>query len=43
MVVGLNEKVDSSIGTAITSHSNASVPVSVGRINLVRERDMVRK
>ena len=29
MVVGFNVKVDSSIGTAITSHSNASGPVSV--------------
>ena len=40
-MVGLNEKVDSSIGTAISSHSNTSGPVSVGLINLVRERDVV--
>ena len=43
MVVGLNEKVDSSLGTALTSHSNTSGPVSVGCINLVRECDVVRK
>ena len=43
MVVGLNEKVDSSLGTALSSHSNTCGPVSVGRINLVRERDVVRK
>ena len=43
MVVGLNEKVDSSLGTAISSHSNTSGPVFVGRVNLVRERDVVRK
>ena len=43
MIVGLSEKVDSSIGTAITSHSNTSEPVSVGRVNLIRERAMVRK
>ena len=43
MVVGLNEKVDSSLGTALSSHSNTCGPVSEGRINLVRERDVVRK
>ena len=43
MVVGLNEKVDSSLGTAISSHSNTSGPVSVGDVNLVRERDVVQK
>ena len=43
MVVGLTEKVDSSLGTALTSHPNTSGPVSGERINLVRERDMVRK
>ena len=43
MVVGLNEKVDSSLGTALTSPSNTSGPVSGGRINLVRQRDVVRK
>ena len=42
MVVGLSEKVDSSLGTAL-SNSNTSGPVSVGRINLVRECDVVRK
>ena len=43
MVVGLNEKVDSSQGTALTSRSNTSGPVSGGRINLVRECDIVCK
>ena len=43
MAVGLNEKVDSSLGTAISSNSNTSGPLSVGRINLVRECDVVRK
>ena len=43
MVVGLNEKVDSSIGTAISSHSNTSGPVPVERISLIRKRDVVRK
>ena len=42
MVIGINEKVDSSMGTAITCHSNACGLVSVGRISLVRERDMVQ-
>ena len=32
MVVGLNEKVDSSLGTASTSRNNTSRPVSGGRI-----------
>ena len=41
MVVGLNEKVDSSLGTAISRHSNTSWPVSVGPVNLVREVDVV--
>ena len=43
MVVGLNEKVDSSLDTALSSNSNTSGPVSAGCINLVRERDIVRK
>ena len=43
MVVGLYEKVDSSLGIALTSHPNTSRPVSGDRINLVRERDVVRK
>ena len=43
MVVGLSEKVDSSLGTALTSRSNTSGPVSGERFNLIRERDVVRK
>ena len=43
IVVGLNERIDSSLGTALSSHSNTSGPVSVGRINLVRKHDVVRK
>ena len=43
MVVGLNEKVDSSLGTAISSHSNTSGLVSIGWINLVREHDVLPK
>ena len=43
MVVGLNEKVDSSRGTALSSRFNTSGPVSGERINLIRERDVVRK
>ena len=34
MVVGLKEKMDSSLGTAVTSQINTSGPVSVGRVNL---------
>ena len=37
MVVGLNEKIDSSLGTALTSLSNTCGPVSGGGLNLVRE------
>ena len=43
MVVGLSERVDSSLGTALTSRSNTSGPVSGDRLNLIRERDVVRK
>ena len=43
MVVGLSEKVDSSLGTALTSRSNTSGPVSGEHVNLIRERDVVRK
>ena len=39
----LDKKVDSSLGTALTSHSNTSGSVSVGRINLIRECDVVWK
>ena len=43
MVVGHSEKVDSSLGTALTSRFNTSRPVSGERINLIRERDVVCK
>ena len=43
MVVGLNEKVDSSLGTALTSCPNTKEPVSGRRINLVRELEVVCK
>ena len=43
LVVGLSEKVDSSLGTALTSQSNTSGPVSGELFNLIRERDVVRK
>ena len=43
MVVGLSERVDSSLGTALTSQSNTSGPVSGDRLNLIREVDVVRK
>ena len=43
MVVGLSEKVDSSLGTALTSRSNTSGFVSGDRVNLSREQDVVRK
>ena len=36
MVVGLSEKVDSSPGTALTSRSNTSGPVSGECLNLIR-------
>ena len=41
MVVGLSERVDSSLGAALTSQSNTSGPVSGDRLNLIRERDVV--
>ena len=34
-MVGLREKLDSSLGTAVTSQSNTSGPVPLGQINLV--------
>ena len=43
MVVELSEKVDSSLGIALTSRFNTSGPVSGERINLIREHDVVRK
>ena len=43
MVVGLSERVDSSLGTALTSRQNTSGPVPGDRLNLIRERDVVRK
>ena len=42
-MVGLREKMDSSLGTAVTSQSNNSEPVPLGGINLPRECDVVRK
>ena len=41
MVVGLSERVDSSLVTALTSPSNTRGPVSGDRLNLIRERDVV--
>ena len=43
MVVGLSERVDSSLGTALTSQPKTGRPVSGDCLNLVRERDVVRK
>ena len=43
MVVGLSERVDSSLGTALTSRSNTRGPVSGDCFNLIREGDVVRK
>ena len=43
MVVGLSERVDSSLSTALTSRPNTSRPVLGDCLNLVRERDVVRK
>ena len=43
MVVGLIERVDSFLGTALTSRSNTSRPVFGDRLNLIRECDVVCK
>ena len=43
MVVGLSERVDSSLSTALTSRPNTSGPVHGDHLNLVRECDVVRK
>ena len=43
MVVGLNEKVDSSLGTALTHPINTSRPVSGEHIICIRECDVVCK
>ena len=43
MVVGLSEKLNSSIGTALVSNVCTSRRVSVGQVNEVRECDVVRK
>ena len=43
MVVGLSEKLNSSIGTAVVSNIGTSGRVSVGQVNEVRECDFVRK
>ena len=43
MVVGHSEKVDSSLGTALTSHSNTRGPVSGERLNIFWELDVVCK
>ena len=43
MVVGLSKRVDLSLGTELTSQSNTSGPVSGERLNIFRERDVVRK
>ena len=43
MVVGHCEKVDSSLGTALTSRSNTSGFVSGEHVNLSRERNLVHK
>ena len=42
-MVGLREKMDSSLGTSVTSQSNTSGSVPVGLIDLARERDVIRK
>ena len=43
MVVDLSEKVDSSLGTVLTSQPNTSRPVSGERLHLFRKRDVVHK
>ena len=40
---GLREKINSSLGTTVTSQSNTSGSVPVGQINLAIERDVIRK
>ena len=40
MVVGLSERVDSSLGTALTSRSYTSGPVSGKRFNLISRKVM---
>ena len=42
MVVDLSERVDSSLSTAVTSQSTSG-PLLGDRLNLIRERDVVRK
>ena len=39
MMVGLMEKIDSSLGSALTSQFNTSQPVFGERLNLIRERE----
>ena len=43
MVVGLSEKLNSSIGTAVVSNIGTSGRVSVRQVNKIREGDVVRK
>ena len=43
MVIGLSERVDSSLSTAVASRSNTRGPVLGDCLNLVREPDVVRK
>ena len=43
MVFGLSETVGSSLSTAVASRPNTSGSVHGDRLNLVRERDVVRK
>ena len=43
MVVEFSEIGDLSLGTALTSLSNTIGPVSGERLNLIREREVVRK
>ena len=43
MVVGLRENMNSSLGTIVTSQSNTSGSVPVGRIKLARDHDVIRK
>ena len=43
MVVGLSERVDSSLGTALTSRFNTSEPVFGDCLNISREREVICK